>query len=828
MDLDGKFKENRKQRNLFSYQDLLTMMLQLLSFGPYRNEIKSRLKYLFVDEYQDVDELQRKIFHLLTSSEGSKRVFFTRVGDPNQSIYSFRGAQHDKFLREESMSRSSEMIESVTLEVNMRSHSKVLSFINWLFGSETNTHGIENHLFQKLKSYIKLYGKEDQLSDSNKAGVFIPIISGSDNDEKNTKGSVSKKVKKDAAYYRSLEAECISQMIKENKVRGEDPKTAILFRTWGNVSIYTRALRNHSLSYNIIGKGESRESHLLKPVLYILKLILDPNDRTSLVGILRSPLVGLKDADVEQFILSPKLKIIDPFKKPRIDDKMSDSKPLKHFLEKLLFLYHERLNHTLEEFIHLLFNSFNMTEMINLKEEHTSNIIMQIFQNVREIESTALTLNQDELLKRLIDSIELIFEENGSLFESGGTAIDQSADVQLMSIHSSKGLEFDTVFMADTIYDLDTPTRTSEFFIESGSENGDHETILFSIKGDISFVDTRKGSPRQRQEQIEEEESARLLYVALTRAKERIYFPLIPEWQKKNSASYQNWMVEFFLSRASLELLDHEGGSVTFPNGPKVFIEPRKIKLSNEKPMAKERKELKIEKAGRNEMFSYHFISASSLLEEKKLSPIKKDHSKRPAYQEISPQQKGNLVHKVFEWLDFDSLEWNEEDRRALMRSFNLPDSVLAIATTLIDDTLSKFKNSELFTLIQRGIVKGREVPFSSFYSESKKENLSHDLKKEIAIGYLDLLLYLPKGFATSKREFGPGLYLIDYKTNEKSSKMSDRDFQIDLLKEYRTSIKLYQNVLQDYYRNSSVEPCLYHTGSGELLFYEQPPVNFL
>ena len=822
-DLDEKFKEDRKQRSLFSYQDLLTTMLELLSFEPYRNEIKSKLKYLFVDEYQDVDEVQREIFQLLTSSEGSKNILFIRVGDPNQSIYSFRGARHDKFLREESLSKSHKIIESVTLDVNMRSHSKVLSFINWLFESRsqngsvsqsgTNANGDGNHLFQKLKSYIRLHGRKDQCSDANKPGIFIPIISGAEeDDEKNTGSEAHDETKKGVSYYRSLEAGCIAQIINENKAKNKDSKTAILFRVWSNIGIYTKALRDQNLSYSIIGRSEFGESHLLRSVLYILKLVLNPNDKASLIGILRSPLVGLKDEDIEHFVLSSRLKLIDPYKKPRIDNKVSYWKPLNRFLEKLLFLCHERLSHTLEEFIYLLFNSFNMAEMMNL--ENTSNVIMQIFQGVKEIDASCS--DQDERLERLIDSIDSVLEEGGLLSGSGQAAMGQN--IQLMSIHASKGLEFDTIFLADTIYNLGASARSSDFFIEANSEGKEHEKILFFKKGDLSFADPERDSPLQRQRQRDEEESARLLYVALTRARNRIYFPLTSMEPKRQNASYQNWVLESFLSRASLDPLNHEAGVTTLLNGSEVFIEPRNIQPSNGKQATRKKRTLKIKKAEPGEMSSYHFISASMLWEKQRTVFGETDYSMRISAEEISPRKRGNLIHKAFEWLDLDLVRLSDEARKALIASFDLSGSASRTASSLINDALSKFKNSQLFSLIQKGVIKGREIPFSGLTKNSK-----YDLKKKIAIGYLDLLVYLPEGFTIQKRRFDPGLYLIDYKTNEIPANVSEKAFQTSLLEEYRIGIRLYLDILQSYYETCPIKACLYHTSSGKLLFYDQP-----
>ena len=214
IELDQEFKQDRSQRSLFSYQDLLTTMLELLSVETCRREIKAQLKYLFVDEYQDIDEIQREIFRCLTSDEGSGAIFI-RVGDSNQSIYSFRGARHDKFLREQDISKTNTEVESVTLKVNMRSNAEVLAFVNWLFERKKNTAGVENRLFQKLKSYIRLYQKGASSQKEEEAGVFVLVVSETgEPDEKNADrdSGVSEPeapAKKNISYYRSLEAECI-------------------------------------------------------------------------------------------------------------------------------------------------------------------------------------------------------------------------------------------------------------------------------------------------------------------------------------------------------------------------------------------------------------------------------------------------------------------------------------------------------------------------------------------------------------------------------------------------------------------------------------------
>ena len=182
-------KKCKRKDHICDYQDLLNDMLNLSRDHTCLEKISQEIRYLFVDEYQDVDVIQAEILENLANPNLKNPIHFIRVGDVNQSIYGFRGASGAMFdsptvseyrpkdnasilqKKEVKANKANNKEIKVTLQVNMRSQPNILNFINWLFSK--NQEGHDTIISEKMKNYVPLHPKPAEFLPLENTGVFI-------------------------------------------------------------------------------------------------------------------------------------------------------------------------------------------------------------------------------------------------------------------------------------------------------------------------------------------------------------------------------------------------------------------------------------------------------------------------------------------------------------------------------------------------------------------------------------------------------------------------------------------------------------------------------
>ncbi len=426
------YEEYLEKNNLVDFDDLLALTYKILD----KNEdlciyTSQRYRYIMIDEYQDTNELQYKLVQKLCSTHNNICV----VGDDDQSIYGWRGANIKNILE---FPKQFENTKIVKLEKNYRSTKQILKVANELI--EHN----RGRLGKKLES-TKGEGKEIELIE---------------------------------AENETMEANIISNRIKKLIDQGVDPnEIAVLYRINALSRSIEEGLNRSSIPYKMVGGIKFYERAEIKDLISYLRIIANPNDDFSFRRIINRPKRGIGKITIDKILKTAyenKKSIYDllssDFKS--VESIISSKKSLneiKKFIKNLKYLKKSSKESTLD-FIDIFEETFRLKEYyFNLPDslEKVSNID-EFYGLFRDF----MVTNPEASIDDFLNDITLQSEQD---------QIDNES-ISIMSIHASKGLEFEYLFVI-------------------GLEEG-----FFPITGEGSDI----------------EEERRLGYVAFTRAKKEL------------------------------------------------------------------------------------------------------------------------------------------------------------------------------------------------------------------------------------------------------------------------------------------------------------------
>ena len=511
------------RKGLVTFDGLLVRARDLLRDHPrIREALKHRYKAILVDEFQDTDPLQYEIL-LWLCEEPSRRAATWRdirlaadklfvVGDPKQSIYGFRGADIEAYLKV-----IQEVIEAqggirYPLTANFRSDARILDVVNGVFSRLIRERpGLQ-------PEYIALQPGPEGVAEATSVHPEPPAGPGPRPVRLRRVTTTGRKLNADAA--RRLEAESLARWLDEEVVgriqfRDRDKDlvparpghVAFLLRALTHVQVYLDALRRRGIGYVVEGERDFYATQEVVDTVNLLRAIDNPHDRLALVGVLRSPLGG--HDDVEIYELS---------RKGLLSYRLAAGHRWVDLPRATLDLYRR---------LHGLHREARFLE--------AGQAVERVFREL-PLSVLAASTGAGQQAVANLEKIRLVAEETGS--EGSGTLKDVVAElerrvldrdhepespleeetldaVRIMSIHRAKGLEFPMVVLVDALGGAGG-NRSPE--VEVGR---DWATGLAGLRiGDVwslagVFLDAKR---RDR----EAYERSRLLYVAMTRPRERL------------------------------------------------------------------------------------------------------------------------------------------------------------------------------------------------------------------------------------------------------------------------------------------------------------------
>lgn len=425
------YEKKKKKENALDFDDLLIKSTDLLKNNEeIRSKYQERWTHIHIDEYQDTNEAQYLISKMLSEKHRNICV----VGDADQNIYSWRGANLKNILNFEKDYKETKII---TLEENYRSTQNILE--------------AANEIIKKNK-----YRPEKNLYTKNKTGEKISIFEGmSELDE--------------AEFVGMKILEILDLKREESKM----PEIAILYRANFQSRILEEALLRYQIPYQVLGIKFFERKEIKDTIAY-LRLALNKDSSSDFKRVINFPARGIGKATLAK-IFSGQNESIPSKTMIKIENFY---RTMEEIREKILT---EKPSEVIK---YVIKKTGIENELLNGTEEEKERL-----ENIKELATLALKydeLTEGQGIEKLIEDAVLASDQD-SLMISKEKKIEKEG-VKLMTIHASKGLEFYYVFI-------------------TGLEDG-------------LFPSRRDGDSKSAEDN---EEERRLFYVALTRAKEKLF-----------------------------------------------------------------------------------------------------------------------------------------------------------------------------------------------------------------------------------------------------------------------------------------------------------------
>src|SRR2546427_4493503 len=396
------YDELLHKNNALDFDDLLIKTVHLLRDVPeVRERYNDRFRYLLVDEYQDTNSLQFALIRLLTEKQQNICV----VGDPDQSIYRWRGAEMHDILRLEEHFPSAKVRR---LEENYRSTQNILDIAS----------GVIRHNVER---------KEKALWTQNPAGERI-------------------------RYYQALDAESearfVAGKIEEHLRTDPDIRSAVLYRTNSQSRVFEEAMRRASLSYNIVGGFSFYERMEIRDIIAYVKLAMNPHDSIALQRIINTPPRSIGKMTLDE--IENRVRELGISHWDAISDLIADDQRLSSRAVAALTNFQKIVNGLSGKVAGASELESRVSDIVKaaifdsgydgaLKAENTDEAEARL-ENLQELVNAAVDYDEQgaQGLRDFIDHSALVADTD---------QYKADVPVTLMTAHSAKGLEFPLIFI---------------------------------------------------------------------------------------------------------------------------------------------------------------------------------------------------------------------------------------------------------------------------------------------------------------------------------------------------------------------------------------------
>lgn len=719
-DFKETFDSKKRAKDYLDFNDLEHEFIRLLDNETAREKLKTKYKYIFFDEYQDSNEIQNYIVDKLKSD---RNLFF--VGDVKQSIYGFRRARPDLFIEKLDSYEKNEDSMRINLNENFRTDRLILDFNNYIF-DRLMTKDMADIDYKKGGHRLN-YGKEEKdLLDSARVGMKVlgPDV-------------------KEEIYLTSLIKDLIAEGYEYRDI-------AILLRNGTESYKYEEAFKKADIPYfNDISKVSTQASEV-GFFVNLLKYLTNPNDDLVLLAILRSVIFDIDENDLAKIKLaSDSYKFYEAFNAYDKDDEVGEK--IKSFKALIEDLKDKLAILNLYDFANYLFEKSGLYDFLLARDlacDRINNI-----ESVIELMADYDAANDNGLYGFVSFFNNLESTRSDSI--SPTRDLSEGEDlVRIMTVHKSKGLEFKIVILAGADKGFNNKTNPIIFDekIGIGINVADYDK---KIK--IPSINRKLIIEKSREDDKKEE--MRILYVALTRAEERLY--ITGNFAKTDKAMDKVYKNESYLSLNShlewlLAALSFDGITSGFFTGIEKesafdkrisfdFIEEvadlkanrdeNLFDLLNEKAdkelFSKIKDHLEFAYAGKDDI-------GKSL--KKSVTELAKDFNKenegyesfdaegfsrnisfkKPSFMEeektYSPTEKGSLIHKVFQKLSMKAYTEKdlEDELDKLIEKKIFDENIKEIID--LDKLMSFYQSDLIRKLIAENIPKRSEESFLMAY----------------------------------------------------------------------------------------------------------------
>lgn len=881
LEFSNRFEEKKRDKNLLDFNDLEHLCLKILIDKDEEGNIKpSKVAEHFreyfdevlVDEYQDSNNVQETIIDLVSRKLLEESNVFM-VGDVKQSIYRFRQAKPELFLdkyNKYSLEEDSKE-RKIQLYKNFRSREEVISGSNFIFKmvmSETVgelEYTDEEALnlgasFEESKEESTVVGGKIELHILDKSGTADVIEEVEDED-----GEGNKKEEEEDIDAIALEAKIVAKRIQELmsdqdskrfKVFDKDTKEyrnvkykdiVILLRATKNWSeIFLDQLGTEGIPvYADTGSGYF-ESIEIRTIMSLLKIVDNPLQDVPMIAVLRSPIVGFSAEELSDLRLINNEMYFYELINTAIEENCEVNEELKNKCKKFvdaLNRWREKSIYTpIDEFIWYLYMDTAyygyVGAMPNGKLRQAN--LKILFQRAKQYESTSF--------KGLFNFINFINKLRKSSGDMGSAKVlgENEDVVRIMSIHKSKGLEFPVVFTCGTGKQFNLMDLTNSILYHEELGFGP-DYVNLNTRNSYSTIAKEAIKKRIRLETLSEE--MRILYVAFTRAKEKL---IITGATTNLEKSINNWVAsasldqdivlpsevlkgKSYLDWIAMAICKHRDGEplrdyigalndivkndfstwkvkfwtknlLTVDKNLEVVDkneEDAMLITLNDKPVDKE--------IDRRLSYKYKFIEGAMLPSNISVSDLKKKdivfedndvnaveifsekESIKPKFlqeeKEFTAAERGTIIHYVMQRLDLSRVNSSDQIKEQINEMVEDNSLTEKEAKAIWYKKIFAFYNSDLGKRLvyayNNNKLVHRELPF---FTEVSSLDINPDLDKEI---YGNEMVRL-QGIIDCFFEEEDGIILLDYKTD-----YVEEGKEETIAERYKTQMKYYKDALE-------------------------------
>ena len=561
-DYEQMYKEIKTKKRYMDYSDLEKNCMLILKNDAIREEISNRYKFVFVDEYQDTNEIQEYIINQIAKKDN---LFI--VGDVKQSIYGFRNAEPKLFIKHiNDFTNNSNNGEIIRLNDNFRTDKTIIDGINYLFSKLMlpTSSGVDYRMDEQL-----ICGKatpENKKLSKIEVHIFSDVSINEDDtdiqadDTTDTQGLEetveNKEIEVD--YVIALIKKLFTQQIYDDKINGYrnivPSDIAVIGRTMKPyIPLFMAKLNEQNISYNCSDNINIYDEIEIGLIINILKIIDNKKNDMALLGIMRSFIYNFDEDD----LVSIRLLDINEY----------------NFYSLVARYQTEGFDEVLKDKIRLMneqLQSFKLVAQYGSLE----NLIRKIYTDTN-IFTLTLTLpngkvRQDNLMKLLDMAISYELSTYKSLYNFilyletnkeknkfvDATIVSGKESLNLLTIHKSKGLEFNIVIIIGCANEIRNLNSRADINCDKdlGLCTKYHNYLEnYKCNSMLKSIANIKSSEENKIEEL------RMLYVAMTRAKQKLYLTAnikvdfdinkylaidnITDFNVLNSKNYLEWLI---------------------------------------------------------------------------------------------------------------------------------------------------------------------------------------------------------------------------------------------------------------------------------------------
>ncbi len=710
----------KNEHSLMDYEDLILLTRRLLETPGTASWVLYKLDggidNILIDEAQDTSPDQWGIIRALTadffsgeSLSGLSRTIFA-VGDRKQSIYSFQGADPQEFeamrLHFQKQAAAREPLKEVQMDVSFRSTGAVLDLVNHLFSRPEVKQGVARaetditHSPARIgeSGRIEIWPLVEPENDEN-PDIWLPPV------ERRSGVSTSSRLAMDIALkIRSMVTNHELLLSKNRPVRYKD-FLVLVQKRGAFVEEFVRACKNTGVEIAGVDKISLLEQIAIKDLIALGKFLLLPEDELNLASLLKSPLFNLNDEDL--FILCHN----------------RGDKNLWQCLKQ---------NPQYSECCQALYSLLNMADTIRPYELYAyvldklqgrKKFLIRLgneaADGLDEFINLSLNFEQEHVpsLQNFISWIE--GDEVEIKRELEQSDIDA---VRIMTVHGSKGLQAPIVILPDTVR-VKTPKKEAGLLLD--------DLLYYPLGAD--YYDEHCEKIKEQKSAASIEEYKRLLYVAVTRAEDRLY---ICGWKGAKDVNDNCW---YKLCAQSLEQMGHKNaaGTICYETAQQSDLPAPQIKAENQRAY---------------EIPSWINMPAPEISAlERPLAPSKMEEDDEEtvlsplAEESINPYRRGRIMHKLLQFLP----GLPREDYPQTI------DNYLQHNAVDLPETEKEYIKEKVFSLLEN-------PSFKMFFSKNSKAEvpLMGEVGGKIISGQIDRLV-----------EEENQVTIIDFKTNRPAAK---------------------------------------------------------